>query len=61
MTDLPLNVDFTEKVVVVTGADGVESEKLPGGVSFLCDDKAAFAITGVVLPADAEFAAYSGV
>ena len=32
-----------------------------GGVFFLCDDKAASAITGVVLPIDAGFAAYSGV
>ncbi len=39
----------------------VESEELLGGVFFLCDDKAASAITGVVLPIDAGFAAYSGV
>ena len=39
----------------------VESEELLGGVFFLCDDKAAGAITGVVLPIDAGFAAYSGV
>lgn len=30
-------------------------------VFFLCDDKAASAITGVVLPIDGGFAAYSGV
>ena len=39
----------------------VESEELLGSVFFLCDDKAASAITGVVLPIDAGFAAYSGV
>ena len=39
----------------------VESEELLGGVFFLCDDTAASAITGVVLPIDAGFAAYSGV
>ena len=39
----------------------VDSEELLGGVFFLCDDKAASAITGVVLPIDAGFAAYSGV
>ena len=39
----------------------VDSEELLGGVFFLCDDKAASAIPGVVLPNDAGFAAYSGV
>ncbi len=39
----------------------VESEELLGGVFFLCDEKAASAVTGVVLPIDAGFAAYSGV
>lgn len=39
----------------------VDSEELLGGVFFLCDGKAASAITGVVLPIDAGFAAYSGV
>lgn len=39
----------------------VASEELLGGVFFLCDDKAASAITGVVLPIDAGFSAYSGV
>ena len=39
----------------------VDSEELLGGVFFLCDDRAASAITGVVLPIDAGFAAYSGV
>lgn len=39
----------------------VDSSELIGGVFFLCDDKAASAITGVVLPIDGGFAAYSGV
>lgn len=39
----------------------VDSEELLGGVFFLTDDHAASAITGVVLPIDAGFAAYSGV
>lgn len=39
----------------------VDSEELLGGVFFLCDEKAASAVTGVVLPIDAGFAAYSGV
>ena len=39
----------------------VESEELLGGVFFLCDDKAASAVNGVVLPIDAGFAAYGGV
>lgn len=39
----------------------VDSKELLGGVFFLCDEKAASAITGVVLPIDAGFAAYSGV
>lgn len=39
----------------------VDSSELLGGVFFLCDDKAASAVTGVVLPIDAGFAAYSGV
>ena len=39
----------------------VDAEELLGGVFFLCDEKAASAITGVVLPIDAGFAAYSGV
>lgn len=39
----------------------VDSEELLGAVFFLCDDKAASAITGVVLPIDAGFSAYSGV
>lgn len=39
----------------------VEGEELLGGVFFLCSEMAASAITGVVLPIDAGFAAYSGV
>lgn len=39
----------------------VDSSELLGATLFLCDDKAASAITGVVLPIDAGFAAYSGV
>ena len=39
----------------------VDSEELLGGLFFLTDDKAASAITGVVLPIDCGFAAYSGV
>lgn len=39
----------------------VESEELLGGVFFLCDDVSASAVTGVVLPIDAGFSAYSGV
>jgi len=39
----------------------VESRELLGSVFFLCDDKAASAVTGVVLPIDGGFAAYSGV
>ncbi len=39
----------------------VESEELLGGVFFLCDDRAAGAITGVVLPIDGGFSVYSGV
>ena len=39
----------------------VDASELLGGTLFLCDDKAASAITGVVLPIDCGFAAYSGV
>ena len=39
----------------------VDSEELLGGVFFLTDDRAASAISGVVLPIDCGFAAYSGV
>ncbi len=39
----------------------VDAEELLGATLFLCDDRAASAITGVVLPIDCGFAAYSGV
>ena len=39
----------------------VDADELLGATLFLCDDRAASAITGVVLPVDAGFAAYSGV
>ncbi|MCF0135777.1 MAG: SDR family oxidoreductase [Lachnospiraceae bacterium] len=39
----------------------VDADELIGATLFLCDDKAASAITGVILPIDAGFAAYSGV
>ena len=39
----------------------VDADELIGATLFLCDDKAASAITGVVLPIDAGFSAYSGV
>ena len=38
-----------------------ESDELLGGMFFLTDDKAASAVTGVILPIDCGFAAYSGV
>lgn len=39
----------------------VDATELLGATLFLCDDKAASAITGVVLPIDCGFSAYSGV
>ena len=39
----------------------VDSSELLGGMLFLTDDKFASAVTGVILPIDAGFAAYSGV
>ncbi len=39
----------------------VDASELIGATLFLCDDRAASAITGVVLPIDGGFAAYSGV
>lgn len=39
----------------------VESQELLGGLFFLTDDRAASAVTGVVLPIDCGFSAYSGV
>ncbi len=39
----------------------VDAEELLGATLFLCDEGCASAITGVVLPVDCGFAAYSGV
>ena len=39
----------------------VDSAELLGGMFFLTNDKMASAITGVILPIDCGFAAYSGV
>lgn len=39
----------------------VSTEELIGAAFLLCDERSASAITGVVLPVDAGFAAYSGV
>ena len=39
----------------------VDASELLGGTLFLCDDRSASAITGVVLPIDCGFSAYSGV
>lgn len=39
----------------------VDAEELLGATLFLCDNKAASAITGVVLPIDCGFSVYSGV
>ena len=39
----------------------VNAEELLGATLFLCDQRSASAITGVVLPIDCGFAAYSGV
>lgn len=39
----------------------VNSDELLGATLFLCDNRSASAITGVVLPVDAGFSAYSGV
>lgn len=52
----------TEKILAGTPMGRfVDSRELLGGVFFLCDDRAASAITGVVLPIDAGYSAYSGV
>ena len=52
----------TAKILAGTPMDRfVDADELLGGVFFLTDNKAASAITGVVLPIDAGFAAYSGV
>lgn len=39
----------------------VDADELLGGTLFLCDERSASAITGVVLPIDCGFSAYSGV
>ncbi len=39
----------------------VDAEELLGAALFLCDNCSASAITGVILPVDAGFSAYSGV
>ena len=39
----------------------VDAEELLGATLFLCDERSASAISGVVLPIDCGFAAYSGV
>ncbi len=39
----------------------VDADELIGATLFLCDERSASAITGVVLPIDCGFAAYSGV
>ena len=39
----------------------VDAEELLGATLFLCDEKSASAITGVVLPIDCGFSSYSGV
>lgn len=39
----------------------VDAEELLGATLFLCDDRSASAITGIVLPIDCGFSAYSGV
>lgn len=52
----------TKKILGGTPMDRfLESRELLGSVFFLCDDRAAGAITGVVLPIDGGFSAYSGV
>ena len=54
--------DRTRKILAATpmGRFG-ETEELAGGLLFLLNDKAAGFITGVVLPIDGGFSAYSGV
>ena len=52
----------TKKILDGTPAGRfVDPEELLGGTFFLCDDRSASAVTGVVLPIDAGFASYSGV
>ena len=52
----------TAKILAGTPAGRfVDSNELLGGMLFLTDDKFASAVTGVILPIDCGFAAYSGV
>ena len=51
-------MNFTGKVVVVTGFIVSNQNR---GMLFLTDDNFASAVTGVILPIDCGFAAYSGV
>ena len=57
-----ITIEFSAKILNGTPTGRfVDSEELLGATLFLCDDRSASAITGVVLPVDAGFAAYSGV
>ncbi|MBQ9842082.1 MAG: SDR family oxidoreductase [Clostridia bacterium] len=52
----------SHKILTGTPMDRfVDADELLGATLFLCDDRSASAITGVVLPIDCGFAAYSGV
>ena len=52
----------TEKILRGTPMNRFgESDELLGATLMLCDDRSASAITGIVLPIDAGFSAYSGV
>ena len=52
----------TGKILAATPMERFgETEELEGGLLFLLDDKAASFITGIVLPIDGGFSAYSGV
>ena len=52
----------SQKILKGTPMDRfVDATELLGATLFLCDDRSASAITGVVLPIDCGFAAYSGV
>ena len=52
----------SHKILMGTPMDRfVDADELLGATLFLCDDRSASAITGVVLPIDCGFAAYSGV
>ena len=52
----------TKKILAATPLDRFgETEELDGALLFLVNDKAAGFVTGVVLPVDGGFSAYSGV